>query len=48
MNFIQKNSKMVIQLLSSNSLEYHDFLKMVRNEKKTVNTIANLRELWTH
>ena len=48
MNFIQKHQKNVKELLSSHNLDYNDFFKLIRNEKKTINTIADLRSLWTH
>lgn len=46
-NFILKNDRVVRQILSRDRLVYGEFMKQVRARKQTINTIAELRRLWT-
>lgn len=46
-SFIERNDQKVRALLARNNLNYQDFLQRMRLEKKIINTIADLRRLWT-
>lgn len=46
-SFIERNDQKVKSLLSKNGVNYHDFLAKMKAEKKIINTIADLRRLWT-
>lgn len=46
-SFIEKNEKKMRALLLQHKLPFHSFKNAMRHEKKTINTIADLRRLWT-
>lgn len=46
-SFIERNDQKVKALLAKNGVNYHDFLLKMKVEKKIINTIADLRRLWT-
>lgn len=46
-SFIERNDQKVRSLLSKHSVNYHEFMQRMRVEKKIINTIADLRRLWT-
>lgn len=47
-SFIEKNEKKVRSLLRQEKATYSCFIAMMREEKKSINTICDLRKLWTH
>ena len=46
-SFIERNDQKVRSLLAKNNVNYHEFMQRMRVEKKIINTIADLRRLWT-
>ena len=44
---MEKNEKKMRALLLQHKLPFHSFKNAMRHEKKTINTIADLRRLWT-
>jgi hypothetical protein len=46
-SFIEKNDLKVRALLARNGVNYQEFVGRMRSEKKIINTIADLRRLWT-
>ncbi|CAM5999318.1 unnamed protein product [Sphagnum balticum] len=47
-SFIEKNEWKIRPLLVRNGVNVGEFIVKMRMEKKTINTIADLRRLWTH
>ena len=48
LTFIRKNNKKVRNVLNLCEISYKDFTCMIKREKKTLNTIEKLRNLWTN
>lgn len=46
--FIEKNERKIRALLRQERVTYSCFIAMMRQEKKSINTICDLRRLWTH
>jgi hypothetical protein len=47
-SFIERNEKKVRALLRQERVTYSCFIEMMREEKRSINTILDLRRLWTH
>jgi hypothetical protein len=47
-SFIERNERKVRTLLRKEGVAYSCFIEMMREEKKSINTIQDLRRLWTH
>lgn len=46
-SFIERNDAKVKGLLAKNGVNYLEFVQRMKSEKKIINTIADLRRLWT-
>ena len=46
-NFIERNGEKIKELLMGSDVSYSDFLRRLKNQKKYLHTIAELRAWWT-
>lgn len=47
-SFIEKNERKMRSLLRREQVAFSRFIEMMRKEKKMINTMQDLRGLWTH
>lgn len=45
---MEKYKNIVKKVTEKNNVDYEDFMRGIKDKKKSINTIADLRDLWTN